>query len=278
MWVLGIAFILFAAITVFFKLPYSRTAAEFTNIADSKLLNMDNKTDIFTDNDIAGLPLPVQKFFRHCGYLGTPKMKAMKANFTNVDFKLSATKTIKIDYVQYNFVEKPERFAYINSSLFGVPFEGLDSYQNGTGSMKGSLAKVIPLFDQRGGDMDKASLVTILAECFVVPNIALQDYIKWEEVDDRQAKATISYYDISASGVFTFDDDGKVLSFKTSDRSAVDMNGTVREADWSAVYCCYEDVNGIKQPMVLKSIWHYPEGDRIYFNENNTSVAVKYYN
>ena len=139
MWVLGIAFILFAAITVFFKLPFSRTAAEFTNISDSKLLNMDNKTDIFTDNDMASLPLPVQKFFRHCGYLGTPKMKAMKANFTNVDFKLSATKTIKIDYVQYNFVEKPERFAYINSSLFGVPFEGLDSYQNGTGSCNRSI-------------------------------------------------------------------------------------------------------------------------------------------
>lgn len=67
-----------------------------------------------------------------------------------MDFVMSDKKTIKFDYKQYNLVERPERFALISSSLSGIPFEGLDSYENGKGSMKGMLAKVIPLFDQRG--------------------------------------------------------------------------------------------------------------------------------
>lgn len=125
--------------------------------------------------------------------------------------------------------------------------------------------------------MNKSSLVTILAECFIVPNVALQDYIKWEEIDDKHAKATISYYGILASGVFTFDENGEVLSFKTSDRVAIDMNGSTREAEWSAIYSDYQNVNGIKKPKVMKAIWHYPEGDSVYFNENKASVVIEYY-
>lgn len=276
-WILLVTFIFIATVIVFFKLPYSKTVSEFHDIVNSRIANTEKQTDVFTEKDLNGLPLPVQKYFRYCGYLGTPKMSYMKASFNNVDFKMSDKKTIEIDYVQYNFVEKPERFAYIDSSLFGIPFEGLDSYNNGIGSMKGTFAKVIPLFDQRGENMNKSSLVTILAECFIVPNVALQDYIKWENIDDKHAKATISYYGISASGVFTFDENGEVLSFKTSDRAAIDMNGSTREATWSAIYSDYQNVNGIKQPKVLQSIWHYPEGDSIYFNENNAGVVIEYY-
>ena len=80
--------------------------------------------------------------------------------------------------------------------------KGLDAYIDGHGSMKGILAKSITLFDQTGPTMDKASLVTFLSECLLVPNAALQDYITWEAVDDLHARATISYYGISASGMF----------------------------------------------------------------------------
>ena len=54
-------------------------------------------------------------------------MTYMKATFKKVDFKILENKTIKIDYTQFNFVEKPERFAYIDSSLYGIPFEAEQS-------------------------------------------------------------------------------------------------------------------------------------------------------
>lgn len=44
--------------------------------------------------------------------------------------------------------------ALIDSSMFGIPFEGYDYYWNGTGGMKGVIARAITLFDQTGADMD----------------------------------------------------------------------------------------------------------------------------
>lgn len=265
-----------AAVIIFFNVPYSKTISEFRGVVNTRTANVPVHSEVFTEADLQGLPLPVQKYFRYCGYLGTPKMSYMKAAFQNVDFKMSADKTIKISYEQYNLVEKPERFALINSSLYGIPFEGLDAYQDGIGSMKGAFAKLVTLFDQRGENMDKACLVTILSECLIVPNVALQSYIKWEEIDDTHAKATISYYGISASGIFTFDGNGAMLSFKTKDRVATDMKGSTRQAEWSAIVSDYQSINGLKQPRVLQAVWHYPEGDSVYFNENKAGVAIEF--
>lgn len=43
------------------------------------------------------------------------------------------------------FINEPCRMALIDSSMFGIPFEGYDYYQNGTGGMKGVIAKAITL-------------------------------------------------------------------------------------------------------------------------------------
>ncbi|MCI8337785.1 MAG: hypothetical protein HFH62_03740 [Lachnospiraceae bacterium] len=50
--------------------------------------------------------------------------------------------------------------ALIDSSIFGIPFEGYDSYQNRTGGIKGVIAKAITMFDLTGTDMDKTCLAT----------------------------------------------------------------------------------------------------------------------
>lgn len=277
MWyVLMVLLVLLTALFIFFKLPYSKTRAEFNKAVENTISITSKVNEVFTEDDIKNLPKPVQKYFKYCGYIGKAKMNYMKAEFKNVSFKMSPEKTINIDYTQYNFVNKPDRFAFIDSDLYGIPFEGFDSYNDGVGSMKGSIAKLITLFDQRGAEMDKACLVTYLAESLMVPSAALKDFIKWEEVDETHAKATINYYGISASGIFTFDEDGLWISFKTSDRVATSMDGSKREADWSAIIEDYVENNGVLQPRVVKSIWHYPEGDFVYFNENNAYVTFEF--
>lgn len=260
---------------IYFVQPYSPIKSEFNKAVlkttDIMMLN----EDVFTEKDIENLPLPVQKYFRNYGYIGTPKMSYMVATHKNVDFSTGINKpTLKIEYKQVNFVKEPVRYAFIDSSMFGIPFQGFDSYTNGVGSMKGVVAKAITLFNQRGKEMDKACLVTVLSECLIVPNIALQDYIKWEEIDNTHAKATISYYGITASGIFSFAENGEMRSFTTNDRMAVDFNGNSAQAPWSAVCDNYKEVNGLRVPTSLKAIWHYSEGEQVYFDGN--SVDIKY--
>lgn len=273
MLILGIIVAVIIFIEIYFIQPYSALKADFKEKADTAAETLQLASDVFTEEDIAHLPIPVQRFFIHCGYLNTPKMSYMKAVVEKVDFSTNRDKKpIKIKYTQYNFVKEPTRFAFIDSSMVSIPFQGFDCFHDGNGSMKGVIAKAFTLFDQRGKEMDKASLVTFLSECLFIPNVALQHYITWEEIDETHAKASISYADIQASGIFTFNEKGEMLSFTTNDRVAIDFNGNKQYVEWTAVLDNYKSFNGIKQPTTLKAIWHYPEGDYTYFSGDNVKI------
>jgi len=273
MLILGIVLAVILLIELYFVQPFSPLKFDFNKKVKAVVAGMQLEADTFTREDIAGLPIPVQKYFISCGYIGTPKMSYMSAEFHDANFVTDPHQpALKIDYTQYDFVKEPVRLAFIDSSRLGIPFQGADCYLNGVGSMQGVIAKTITLFNQKGPEMDKASLVTILSECLIVPNVALQKYITWQAIDETHAQATIAYYGISASGIFTFSGDGEMRSFTTEDRVAVDFNGNKRKIRWSAICDDYRDNNGIRQPTTLQAIWHYPEGDVTYFNGENAQI------
>lgn len=263
--------ILILVIIVYFKISYSPLRAVFNKAVSSIISRAGGASaDLFTREDIKDLPLPVARYFETCGYLGTPKMSYMKITYTGVDFLLSADKPYtKIDYTQYNLVEEPVRTAFIDTSMFGIPFQGCDSYIAGNGGMKGVIAKTFTLFNETGPEMNIACLVTVLSESLIAPNIALQDYISWEEMDATHAKGTISYYGITASGIFTFAESGEMLSFTTNDRWDIGTDGTKTQTPWSVIAGDYQAIDGIRKPTSLQAVWHYEKGDSVYFDSHN---------
>lgn len=276
MWVLLSIALVILAFAVFCLIPYSPSGAAYRRTVSEKIAGEPQSPELFSEIEIQGLPIAVQRYFQYCGYIDTPKMSYMKGALKDVAFVMSESRTIRIDYQQLNIVSRPERYAFISSSLAGIPFEGLDYYENGKGSMRGVLAKIVPLFNQRGEMMDQSCLVTWLSECLLLPNAALQDFVVWEAIDDTSAKATVSWNDVSASGIFSFSEAGELLSFRTSDRTAVDMKGNQTQADWSAYFSDYRAVNGVLQPRVIQSVWHYAEGDCVYFNQNESPLTIAY--
>lgn len=273
--VIGVLFCFLGSIAVFFSIPYSKTHTEFISIRDSIVKDTIKDLEVFTEEDVSYLPSPVKKYFYYCGYIGTPKMHTMKAVYKDVKFLFEKGKhPVIIDYIQYNIASEPARIAYIGSSKYGIPFEGLDSYTAGKGSMKGVLAKLFTLFNQAGDTMDKASLVTFLSECLIIPNAAIQDYITWEDIDALHAKATISYYGKTASGIFAFNQNGEMCFFTTNDREATATDGTSEKVKWSVVFSEYEETKGIKKPTGFQAIWHYDDGDLLYFDGKD--VALEY--
>lgn len=271
--IIGVLFSILGIIIVFFNISYSKTRTEFKAVTGTLLNKMADESDVFTEDDIANLPVPVRKYFRYCGYIGKPKMSYMKVVYEDVDFSFGRDKAnVVMDYTQYNFAKEPIQIAYIDSSMYGIPFEGLDSYIDGKGSMKGVVAKCFTLFDQDGEVLNKASLVTYLAECLMIPSAALQDYIVWEEIDDLHAGARIDYYGITASGIFTFKENGEMLSFTTDDREATATDGTSEKIRWSTVCSDYAEINTIKKPTKFQAIWHYDDGDLIYFDGKNAII------
>lgn len=270
-WVLCILVSIALGIVVWFIIPFSPLKSEFLHRKDRQVSGKKPSGQLFSKDDIAGLPSPIRRYFEKCGYLGKPKMLNIRIHHKGVVFILN-TKTLKIDCIQFNSGEVPDRIALIDTSMYGIPFEGLDAYQDGIGSMKGMIAKGIVLFDQTGPEMNQSSLVNCLAESLLVPSIALKDFIEWAPIDENRAKGTISYYGMSVCGTFTFDDDGYLMTFTTDDRIFVDTFGKARKVKWSAICGDYKDVDGIMQPRTLKAIWHLPEGDLVYFDGHDTVI------
>lgn len=268
--VLGIFLVIAGALVIWFNISYSPVKKEFQN--DISALMIENQLaiddEVFTEKDFSHLPIAIQRYIENCGYIGTQKMSYLKMEYHNVDFSQGRNgPTLTIDYTQYNFINEPCRMALIDSSMFGIPFEGYDYYQNGTGGMKGVIAKAITLFDQTGADMDKACLATFLAESLFAPTILLQDYITFEEISDFEVRATISYKGQTAIGIFKFNEQYEMISFTTNDRAVAETDGSMKYVPWSAICNDYQpSQNGIKYPTKFQAVWNYPDGDFVYFD------------
>lgn len=277
---IGGLFVLIGTILIWFYVPYSPVKRDFQNDIDALMSENQLRTnnEVFTKEDFSSLPVAIQKYIQNCGYIGTPKMSYLRMEYNNVDFSQGKNHpTLKIDYMQYNFINEPCRMALIDSSMFGIPFEGYDYYQNGTGGMKGVIAKAITLFDQTGVDIDKACLATFLAESLFAPTILLQDYITFEEISDFEVQATISYKEQKASGIFTFNEQYEMISFTTNDRAVAGTDGSMEYIPWSALCGDYQiSVNGIKYPSKFQAVWNYPDGDFIYFDGIISKVSYGY--
>lgn len=276
-YLIGIVFLIIGIGVLFFTIPSSKTKREFQNITTELTDATIEQTGLITEEDIANLPSSVQDYFRYTGYVGKRKTSYAKAFYRQVDFSLGKDKPlITMDYTHYNFTEEPARVALIDSSLFGIPFEGIDTYREGKGSMKGIFGKLITLFDYQGPAMDKASLVATLSECLLFPTIALQDYVVWEEIDKLHAKATITHDGVTATGIFTFNELGEMTSFSTFDKQPTTAEEHSEPIRWTAACSKYTEIDGIKQPTQLQAIWNYIEGDYVYFNSDNIHITNFY--
>ena len=277
---IGMLLVLVGILTIWFNVSYSPVKKQFQNAVAALLnenqLSVDN--EVFTEKDFSHLPIAIQKYIENCGYIGTPKMSYLKMEYHNVDFSQGRNgPALTIDYTQYNFINEPCRMALIDSSMFGIPFEGYDYYQNGTGGMKGVIAKAITLFDQTCADMDRACLATFLAESLFAPTILLQDYIIFEALSDFEVRATITYGGQTASGIFTFNEQYEMVSFTTNDRAVAGSDGSMEYVPWSALCKDYQlSENGVKYPTKFQAVWNYPDRDFVYFDGIISEVSYGY--
>ena len=271
MWIVLLCLcVLFLSMAIWFLVPYSGLRADF--VKDIKDIQTKEEKlygeEVFSESDFEGQPEVIRRYLQNCGYLGKRKMNALRMEYRDVAFCQGRKgRSLKIDYTQYNDVRRPCRLAMIDSRLFGIPFQGYDSYRDGVGEMKGVLAKGITLFDQKGKDMDRAALVTFLAESLFVPSTLLQGYLQLEEMGDRQVKASITAYGETVGGIFTFNDAYEMVSFTTEDRAEVNAEGTVNHVPWSAICGEYRNsAEGIKVPTRFQAVWNEQEGDYVYFD------------
>ena len=224
--------------------------------------------EVFTEKDFEDFPEAIRRYAENCGYIGKKKMSYLKMQYKDVDFCTGKNGAkMKMDYTQYNYAKEPCRMAFDDAGMFGVPFQGYDYFEDGKGGMKGVLAKLITLFNERGEEMDRACLVTYLAESLFVPTALTSGYISFEQISEREVRGSITYKGQTVSGVFTFNDNYEMTSFVTTDRKD-------DKTPWTALCSDYKvSSDGIKLPTVFKAVWNFSDGDLVYFDGRIDAVS-----
>ena len=266
-WIMGGALVLVAAVATFFRIPYSPVSRGFQRDVQWHTEQSNMRTSVFTEQDIAHLPEPLQNHLRATGVIGQPIMSGFSMVVPAAPlYQSSDGVPLVLDYHLYVFAYAPVRLAYMRTSMFGIPFEAYDSLQNGTGFMRGVIGKVVTLFNETGLEMDRGQLLTYLGEAAMLPSLIFSDYIVWEPIDAHNVRATITDGQVSGSGIFTFGEDGFVRYFRTNERARIGTDGSIEFQDWSIIYEDWaESEHGIYIPHHFKVIWHEPQGDFVYF-------------
>ncbi len=260
---LGIIFLLI----IYLLIPYSPIISKYENFKSEIVVNENRNDEVLKQDYLTHLPRQISNYILCNGFINTPKVNSMEIAFVNVDFKLKRDNApIKIDYTHVNTFPNVNRIALIDTSIFGVPFQGIDGYINGSGSMKGVLAKHITLFDEGGDDFNRSSLLTYLAESIFMPSILIEDCFTFEEIDDDRIKVNLNYYGYDVSGVFKFNELNQVISFYTDERIQIDVDGTAKRIPWEVKYMDYIGDKIISRPSRIQIIWHYEDESSIYFD------------
>lgn len=263
---LGLICIL-AIVIIYLIIPYSPVKKEYDNIVSELSQNNKLPKTIITEDDLKELPEALQKYFINNGYVGIESASIIKFNFTDVKFSMGINKpNVSMDYTIYDFAKSPTRVAYIDTRMFGIPFQGIDISKDGKSSMKGVIAKHITLFNTKFDIIDS----TYLSECMMHPSLALQDNIKYKQIDDYRVEAIIRKNGRETTGTFYFNEKYEMTHFIDENRLSSDTNTYEK---WSAVVGNYKVIDGINRPTKFQAIWNYREGDLIYFDSDNMKIS-----
>jgi hypothetical protein len=220
----------------------------------------ENKHEIINQTDLMTLPGPVQKWLQHSQVVGKERIVTLRTK-QDVSLRLKENQPwMNAQVEQYFRTDKPGFIWAVDIKM--APFlhiTGRDKYFEGHGNMLIKVQSLITVANGSGKEIDQATLLRYLAEMMWFPTAALSDYIHWEEVNANSAKATMSYKGVTASGVFSFNEKGEVLSFVAQRYG--DFDGEYRMETWSCVMTEYNEFNGFKVPSEGDLIWKLKTGD-----------------
>jgi hypothetical protein len=224
---------------------------------------------LVTDADIRHLPPLVQKYLRYTGSVGKPGVFNFRAIYSGTMKRSLESDWIDIRSQQYNFYDDRARIFYIESALFGIPFDGLHKYVGDAATMQISVASAFQVADAKGQKMNQGETVTMFNDmCFLAPATLIDNSILWESLDSTRVQGTFTNRGNTISAVLTFNESGELVDFISKDRFLSSDGKTYLNYPWSTPVKDYKEFDGRKVASFGEAIWHTPQGEVIYARFN----------
>ena len=281
MLITGIILIVIGGIVVFFKCGESGIYRKFKAEMQEREGKTAENEGFCSAEEIDRLPACLKDFCKFIGLEGAPKHNITHCLFKQADFVFNEKKgvNIKMDYDLWIFADRPHREAFCKSAVMGIPFEGIDYFDTATrsGGMKGYIAKVFQLFDQKAPNMERTMYITLFAEnAMLNPSFLFSDFIEYEDIDSTRCRATITFNGVSGEGTFFFDKENGVLKYESSQRQTEELeDGTIRYIGWRCEGGNFHSGNEFKEPSYCKVTKIYPDREVVYFDAEEYVLELK---
>ncbi|PSL07248.1 DUF6544 family protein [Cecembia rubra] len=238
---------------------------EFERKADGEIksiLNASKPVKPIEEKNLDGLPKAVQRWLKFSGVIGKPgienlymeqsykiKLKPEQENWYHA--KASQTST-----------SDPPAFVWtVDMQMMPLVFTyGRDRFIQGEGEMLIKLLSFLPVAkDGPNPKINESALQRYIGELVWYPSACTLDQFKWREIDENTAEATMSYLQTEGSGIFEFDEEGKLIRF-----TAMRYMGSGEDAvkmEWFVQVLAHREFDGIILPSQCTATWRLESGD-----------------
>ncbi|WP_218919466.1 DUF6544 family protein [Spirosoma aerolatum] len=227
---------------------------------------------IITTDMLVNLPEPVKQWLMKADVLGKEKIRTVRLRQQGLMRTRQDGKWMAAEAEQYFTVDQPG-FVW-KATIQMAPLlqlNGFDQYKNGHGGMTIQFMSLINIADEKGPEMDQGALVRFLSEIIWFPTAVLSSYIRWEAVDDRSAKATMTYGGVTASGIFRFNSHGDIAGFEAQRYRQADSHYILDT--WTTTSDTYRALcNGIRIPTQGAATWKFKTGDFTWYKLAITAI------
>ena len=276
--IMGIVFVVLlvvlGGILIYWNISVSPNSIRFKKNIQTRINKTEEANAIYTKAEIEELPEAMERYFKYINCEGKEKHNVVNVLFKDAYFFMSG-KELSIDYDLWLFSDKPYRAACITSSLYGIPFEGMD-YSDDVkriGGMKGVIGKAIPIFHVNNNQIYTAGLISWIIEGVVNPSILLSPYITYNQLDYNHVEAVVSYNGTLGKGTLTIDNEGKITSFESWERQVEKIDGVDTYLGWRCDISDYKNLNGMNIPFKLSATTIYPGREQLYFKSNYVEIS-----
>jgi hypothetical protein len=218
----------------------------------------------FTYEQLSGLPIPVQRYFKLVLTVGQPYISYARITHDGT-FKAGLDKEwANILGEQYATTQKPGFIWKGTTSLFTAR----DMFISDQGRLVVSLFGFVKIADGKGPHYDQGELLRWLGESVLYPtNLLPSETLQWSAVDDHTAKFTFLYSGFSLSYVVTFNDLGEIMQLETKRYMDSDHLQT-----WIIKMADYKKINQVLVPTNFDVRWRLKTGDFSYARFNVIKV------
>ena len=196
---------------------------------------------------LAGLPAPVQRYFRHVLTEGQPYLRGLRLRHDG-RFKTDLKKDWMVITGEQYIAAEPAGFIWQGTTRW---FVARDAYEAGRGSLRVRLLGAVPVVNGHGPHYDAGELLRWLAESAWLPTALLPGAgIAWAAVDEQSARLTFTQNGQSASLLMHFNERDEIETCE-----AMRYFDDTSQRPWVCRYAQYRHWHGVLIPTVGEAAW-----------------------